>query len=306
MTIRFGSFLLLTLGACGAETGADIDQPLPAGHVRGTMELDTRTSALVAPVPPDPSEIRVGLAWYADPAGDPTARPWVLQEVPIVSHSDAWPMEFELAITEPPPEGAVHYPLGYSQAKFVAYRDNGNGELDWTPIGADAFIDSVVAYHPHQYLWFFDDGGLKLMMPGESELSPPETPITLLERSDERSSCHLLEWTPRFSFEASRRSYSDPDEGDQGPWDTQGFPLCPADVLPPAGATVACEPTGGPSRYQYYTSWPATDASAFVSETCGGLIRTCEGRRADPEAAGPWPCPCDPNVYRCVDYQLNI
>jgi len=295
---------LLLLGACNAADGPS--GPLPAGHVRGTIELDTRTSSLVAPVPPDPSDVRVGLAWFAEP-GDPAQRPWVLQNVPIVSHSDSWPMEFELDITEPPPPGAIHYQLGYSQAKFVAYRDNGNGSLDWTPIAADAFIDSVVAYHPHLALWFFDDGGLQLMLPdGGGALSPPDTPITLLERSDERSSCHLLDWLPRFSFQASRFSYPDPDEGDQGPWDVFTFPACPADALPPPGATVACEPSGTASQYQYYASWTTSEASAHVRDTCGPLMRVCEGRRADPQAPGPWPCPCDPAVYTCVDYQLGI
>src|SRR5687768_233870 len=129
MTTKQTLALLAVLGGC-----SDGEGPLPAGHIRGTIELDGRPppSSLVAPVPPDPSDVRVGLAWYAEP-GDPARRPWVLQEVPIVSHSNSWPMTFELDITEPPPEGAIHYQLGYSQAKFVAYRDNGNGALDWTP-----------------------------------------------------------------------------------------------------------------------------------------------------------------------------
>ena len=308
MKIRFFA-LSACLAAC-ADTGGrgdddDGDGPLPANHIRGTIELDTRTQALVAPVPPDPSEVHVGLAWMGERVGaDPMVRPWALQEVSIVSRSNSWPMEFELAITEPPPAGAIGWELGYSQAKFVAYRDNGNGTLDWTPVAADTFIDSVVAFHPHLNLIHQDDGGLQLYMPGEGEPSPPDTPITLLERSDERSSCHLLEATPRFAFEALRHSFPDPDEGDQGPWDGQQFVYCPTDI-PPPGANLACQ-DAQVGQYQYYTSWPATGPSAHMSQTCGGLMHFCEGHREDPNAPGPWPGPCDPNVYNCVQYQLEI
>lgn len=271
--------------------------------LRGTIALDTRARVL-APAPAvDPADVRVALVWYGE-LTDSSRRPWVTQDVVVLQKSSSWPIEFRLAITEPPPAGAIHYELGYSQAKFVAYVDkNGNGALDWTPPDADAFLDEIVAYHPHLYLWFFDDGGLKLMLPGSSELVDPATPITLLERSDLRSSCHLLEWTPRFSFEALRHSYPDPDEGDQGPYDHQGFPICTSNE-PPPGARVACQ-GDGVDQYQYYTSWTTT-TSAFVSATCGPVMSFCEGRRADPTAPGPWPCPCDPTRYACVQYQLEI
>ena len=102
--------------------------------------------------------------------------------------------------------------------------------------------------------------------------------------------------------------FVDPNEGDQGPWDGEVFPLCHSHV-PPAGATVACQPEFGPNtpvhQYQYFTSWSAP-ASTFVQETCGPVMRFCEGRRSDPNAGGDWPCPCDPTKYRCVAYQLDI
>ena len=292
--------------ACGDGGG---DREWAPNSVHGVIAPDKRLpSALVAPEQIDPADIRVALAWFAaDP--DPSHRPWVTQDVEIKHMSNTWPPDFELAITEPPPAGAVHYELGYSQAKFVAYRDNdGNGQLDWTPADATQFNDEIIAYHPQLYLWFYDDGGLKLMLPGSSEPSDPATPITLLERSDLRSSCHLLEWTPRFAFEAQRHSYPNPEEGDQGPWDHQAFPRCLSNV-PPDGARVACQPDFGSPipvhQYQYYTSWTTTPSS-FVADTCGPVMHFCEGYRPDPSVGGDWPCPCDPAKYTCVDYQRDI
>lgn len=306
-TCGLGLCLLLVAaaGACNdgttSESGVDAG-PTGYGRVSGTIELDTRRAATRTP-PIAPGDVHVALVWYAT-LDDASKRPWVSQELEILRIGTSWPAEFELLITEPPPPGAIRYELGYSQAKFVAYHDkNGNGRLDWTPTTADAFVDEVVAYHPRLFLWFFTDGGLKLMLPGSGDLVDPATPIQLLERADLRSSCHLLEWLPRFSFESQRHSYDDPDQGDQGPFDSQGFTRCPTDE-PPDGARVACQP-GGPSAYQYYTSW-SSETSAFVGTTCGPVIRTCEGRRADPQAPGPWPCPCDAARYTCVDYQLEI
>lgn len=267
-------------------------------------------AARIAPSPVDPSEIRVALAWMATDL-DPSQRPWVMQDVAIVHMSDTWPPEFELAITEPPPAGAVHWQLGYSQAKFVAYLDNNhNGKLDWTSIDAAAFNDEIIAYHPHLNLVYEDNGGLKLITPDSNgELVDASTPIKLLERSTPRDSCHLLDWTPRFAFEASRHSYPNPEEGDQGPWDNQAFPKCVTNV-PPAGASVACQPEFGMpmypvNQYQYFTSW-TTAPSAFIANTCGGVMRFCEGYRPDPSVGGDWPCPCDSTKYSCVDYQLDI
>ncbi|HLL20775.1 MAG TPA: hypothetical protein VK427_01530 [Kofleriaceae bacterium] len=247
----------------------------------------------------EPSSVRVALGWNAPV--DTEHRPWVTQNVEIVRAGTSWPLELELAITEPPPAGAVNYG-GYSQAKFVAYVDrDGNGQLDWTPVDAAAFTDEIVAYHPQLYLWFFDDGALKLMMPGSSALVEPSTPVTLLDRSDLRSSCHLLEWTPRFAFE-SQRHIHDASNRDQGPWVREDFPTCRFDV-PPTGATVACQP--GFDMFAYYTSW-TTPTSTFIAETCGPVMRFCRGEQTDPPDGGDWPCPCDPTKYRCVDYQLQI
>jgi hypothetical protein len=289
---------LSLVSACSESPSGGDDQPDNAiARLRGTLDGETQI---------DIEGLRVAIVWIGD-GHDSTKRPWVPQEVEVVSITPTWPAQFELAITDPPPAGAMHFQIGYSQARLVAYRDlNGNGQLDWTPVTADAFVDRVVAYNPGLVLWYFDDGGLKLMLPGSGDLLDPTTPITMLERSALRASCHLLDWMPRSAFEAGKHSYPDPDEGDQGPWDHEGAVECPGGQ-PPADVThLACDETPGPGDYQFWASW-TTQTSEFVSSVCGPVMRICWTNRPDPSVGGPWPCPCDAQTQAtCGRWQSDL
>lgn len=94
-----------------------------------------------------------------------------------------------------------------------------------------------------------------------------------------------------------------------GPWRTEvlyDFEPCPDDTPPPATTHLACEPVTGPPSLTFYASWPA-GASAFITQTCGEVIRYCQrGRPFGGPVPASWPCPCDPTKYTCGYAMLDI
>lgn len=272
--------MLAALFAACTTSGGDAPPDTAIARLHGTLESDSEI---------DPHGLRVALVWYGD-GHDATRRPRVAQEVEVISMTHTWPIQFELAITELPPPG-VAVSAGSSRAWLVAYRDlNGNGQLDWTPVTANAFVDRIVAFHPQLVLFYFDTLGLRLILPGTTELVDPSTPITMLDRTALRSSCELLEWMPRFAFEEAKQSSPAPDDGDLGP--ASEAPVdCPGGQPPPETTHLACAGDPWFADREFLASW-TTETSELIASVCGPVMRTCWGYRPDPTVGGPWPCPC--------------
>jgi len=289
---------VVVLAACGGAQEQSIvdtgvaDIATPQGR-RLRVKVDGAT-------PLDTNGLRATLAWWGDGL-DATRRPLVFQDLRVISMTNTWPIELELAVEESPPSGAIHYALGYRQAKLVVYRDdNANSVLDFTPVLADAFVDQIVAFHPDVYVWYYDNGDFRLALPGAVDQVELSTPFTVFERSMQVESCAALDWTPHRTLFTARNPYSDPSQ--RGPWDAEAvMPVaCPNNEPPPDTRAVWCD-----TNYAFRASW-STPTSTFVSEKCGSVFRTCQARRSDLSGPPTWPCPCDPSKWACVQTMFDL
>jgi hypothetical protein len=304
MTLAYRPTLrsLLT-AALAAALLAGCGDSMPVGFKPPLATL-TGTIAVTLP-PPAGAEVRVALLWATntDSWADKSIKHFVAQDVAVTGVT--WPAQFQLAITDLPPDNAIEF--GAAGGQVIAYRDlNHNGQLDFTPPDAEHFVDEVVAYDTGLVIWYFDPS--TGFTPGFSTSQGSiDTPITLTEQPL-ASSCHLLEW---------ELSSSDGPAG-PGPWgpnagvthmnycpgspvqltaDGTGTELTDHDGHLPAETTeLYCQSDDG----FYEARWTPETTSAFVLETCGAVIRTCNGLR-DGSATPPpaWPCPCDPSLYTC-------
>ena len=291
------------LAACGSSMPDD-HKPILA-TISGTIAA----TPSITETPPSEGEIRVALLWAtnSDSWQDKHIKHFVAQDVAITAVS--LPAQFELAITDLPPENALDHGAGGGQV--IAYRDlNHNGKLDFTPPDADHFVDEVVAYDSELVVWYFDPETHPGFIPGFSTSKGPiDTPVTLTERPF-AASCHLLEW-----------ELNDPIDGPAGvgPWGPSSgvghMNYCPESpvYLPPGAAGVElgdgdgspppetselfCDPPPQGQGYEAY--WVPEVTSAFVLETCGPVERTCHALRASDVVPSGWPCPCDPQKYTC-------
>ncbi len=276
------------LGACGQGAMPEEYRP-PVATIHGRLQI---TEA-----PADPEEIRVAVVWRAD-LGLQQVRHLVAQDVAVTT---SWPAEFTLDLVDPPPPEAIRPQVGGARmggANIVAYRDgNHNGRLDFTPIDSDSFVDELIATNSTVALIYSEQPGqptLSLSTSEGSNLDLATTSIVLNAIPSARSSCHLLEWLPRFAFDEFTPA---PKPSDPWPFDE---PLnCPNDVPPIEARKVACVPPSPDAMYM--SSWTA-EPSTFVKNACGAVMRMC-ARRRDTSLPPPpgWPCPCDPNRFECVD-----
>jgi hypothetical protein len=298
------------LCACG-DTAPTEEPPVPLAVLSGTISVESP--------PPADAEVRVALLWATNSQSwaDKSIKHFVAQDVAVTAVT--WPAQFQLAITELPPENALDH--GSAGGQVVAYRDlNHNGKLDFTPPDADHFVDEVVAYDSNLAIWYRDPDMNPGFTPGFSTSEGPiDTPITLTERPL-AASCHLLEW-----------ELSEPIDGPAGvgPWgpdtgvghmnycpespvqltaDGVGTELTDGDGSPPPETSeLACQtfgdPTGQPAGF-YDARWSPETTSAFVLETCGTLVRNCSSlRTTGGTPPSGWPCPCDPAKYTCTGDQ---
>jgi hypothetical protein len=297
--------LVATLAACG-DAMPDNYKPTLA-TITGTIE--------VTPSPPQDSEIRVALLWATNAASfeDKHVKHVVAQDVEVVAVT--WPAQFELAITDVPPDNAIDNKV--AGGAVVAYRDaNGDGQLNFTPPDADAFIDEVVAYDSSLVVWYSDPSNDSLLFPPgfSSSKGSIETPITLADHSALAASCHLLEWDLRDPANGpagtgpwdSKTGVShsmnycpnSPFQDYSGPWDGDGSPPAETDALK-CFATEPNDPISG----SYDAYWRPDNISPFIAQTCGDVVRSCHALRLSgggtPIPSG-WPCPCDAGKYDCL------
>jgi hypothetical protein len=277
---------ILSLAACSSGAVPDDYRP-PIATLRGSGGLGTAANN---------TDLRLALVWMSGLTADNFPNR-VAQDV-------AWkrtgPTAFEVMITDRPPAEVLQD--GPVSARLLAYHDlNHNQTLDFASITDDAFTDELVAFNPDQQIEYNEvDGQGAITVDGMNS----STPITLYGSTAADTSCHLLDWVPRFAFEAHRQSVADGLE--MGPWRYEivnRFVECPEDAVPPDTTTIGCgipAPTPPTPSFMYYATW-AAPASDFISNTCGSVLRTCRRTRLEgvpvPDA---WPCPCDPSKYRCV------
>jgi hypothetical protein len=263
------------------------DQPVPAGDVaklRGVLQL--------AATPPDPEEIRVSLVWRVDRELAKLRRV-VAQDVAV---SETWPVQFTVDLVAPPDEALLTSVSGarYALANVVAYRDrNHNERLDFTAIEADDFVDELVAIDGVLALAYHEDDPEKFVLHNgrRGVTEPVSAPITLYPVEGTRTSCHLLEWMPRFALDEFTATPKPTD-----PWQFDEPLACPEASPPPEARGLACY---GADHATYVASW-TREPSAFFQDTCGPVVRMCTGSR-DPSQPPPegWPCPCDPAKHLC-------
>jgi hypothetical protein len=274
-------------------------------------------SIVGAKAPEHPEELRVALVWAA--YHDDALAPLYQQPVTVTS---TWPADFQLDITELPPEAAMWAPhrgedggfpthdaegrtLRWAEAWVVAYRDvDHDGRLDLTPPTADAFVDELVAYNSHVVVSYADAVGAG---PGtftleisddayaDTEVKPIDTPISLTVTTDPADSCYLLDGNVTLQPKGVK------------PWWAHTVFECP-DALsaPPEATSLSCHSAPDPATstgVDYFGASWALPTSAFIAETCGYISKTCFGYH-DPLDPTPdsWPCPCDGTVAGCMDY----
>ena len=117
------------------------------------------------------------------------------------------------------------------------------------------------------------------------------SPLTLQAHADPADSCHLLEdWRPYFEYLHVF--------GGSG-----CAAACPGNVVPAQTAEISCDI---PAPAYPFHALAIAQTSSFIAQTCGMVIRACEGWRTDPNAPGPWPCPCDSSKYDCTDSEGQL
>ena len=295
---------LLPLCACGTE-GSDA-VVLPPPHV-ATLDITIEGDPSI-----DPTKVQVAIVWFRDRAVFP-ARQLEPQELLVVNHSLSWPLHIEAELTEPPPYDPFYSAptVGSRPGMLVAYLDdNANGHLDFTPVTAGAFVDRLIAYRPDTRIVHYSTVDVIAQSVYVSNVGLQDvdvsTPITLLARAEPRQSCHLLaDWRPYFAYQRVFGGIPiDQNEASVGPWDyeAEGDSPCPGGVAPDDTDAVSCDEA---PLYAFHAKAIA-QTSSFISQTCGQVMRVCQVRRANPNAPGPWLCPCDPSLYTCVPYEGGL
>ncbi|HMG22792.1 MAG TPA: hypothetical protein VK607_15770 [Kofleriaceae bacterium] len=284
---------LLWLGGCG--TGATPDgfkPPIATLHGEGGIGSGTGSAS---------SDLRLALVWNAGHTADGFRRR-IPQDVGFVRTA---PATYDIAITERPPDEALEN--GPATARLLAYYDrNHNHTLDFASVDDDAFTDQLIGFSPSTFIRYNELDGDGAITVNDMDTT---TPIKLLGSTAASNSCHLLDWVPRFAFEAGRHGTNSSDDIMVGPWRSEviyDFEDCPDDTPPPDTSRLACDPASGPPSVAFYASWNA-HASDFITATCGQVIRYCQrGRSFGNPPPANWPCPCDPTKYTCGYSMLDI
>jgi hypothetical protein len=284
-----------TLG-CGDGAFTDDLRP-PIARLRGTVTTDQAF---------DLTDVRVALVWRVGGTIDaPPLR--VAQDTPLTA---GFPAQFELAITELPPAEALTGPDSlptsapengrFAYGAVVAYRDrNQNGQLDLTPVTADAFVDELVGYNEYLTVIYEIDTpntGYFLIVgePYEDGIGffarPIDTPVTLPLHLEPHHSCFLTDWP-----------IEDEDQSlGRGPWPFLDDWNCPAG-LPAETEELRCWIDPESQHYSYFALW-TTPTSDFILTTCGQARRGCYNGAHPGAGDADDHCPCDPAAgYTCWD-----
>jgi hypothetical protein len=304
--MRVGVGLVGLAGACTTLSPDPGPPPPPPGRI-ATLNVTVEGDGEFAP-----TDVQLAIVWWRDRAVFPE-RELEPQELLIASHSLSWPMAIEAALTEPPTYDPYWSSpgVGTRPGMLVAYVDqNGNDQLDFTPVTASAFSDRIIAYAAGTRIIHYSTVNVVGQQVQERDIGiierPIETPIVLPQRSELRRSCHMLEdYRPYFAYQEVFNGIAlDPNDPSLGPWDLESASdaPCPNGVVPPMATMLAC---GGEPSYGFHAKEVA-QTSPFIASTCGQVMRICQVRRSDPNAPGPWPCPCDPMKYACTDYEGGL
>lgn len=298
--MRAGVWCVL-LGACTGTQGTPTMSP-PAGVATLNVTLEGDGSL-------DPNQVNLAIVWMRDKDVWP-ARGIEMQQLLITKHSLSWPVTFEARMLERPTYDPYWSSpqVGFRYGWVVAYvDDNHNDTLDFTPIDSDHFTDRIVGFtlddQIHYYTTVDQLTQCTDIYGTDSDIS---TPLTLQAHAAPAESCHLLaDWRPYFEYaHVFGGSGPGPDPG-PGPWDWDAASdaPCPANLVPDGTSEISCDIPA--PAYQFH-AMAFAQTSAFISQTCGMVERVCEGWRMDPNAPGPWPCPCDSTKYYCTDSEGGL
>jgi hypothetical protein len=316
-------FLLVSAGGCG-DGAASPDYVEPFGTLKGEI------SALA---PMSGKNVQVALAWYRRVGGEASsghAGAHAVMESQAVSVSSAFPVSFQLDITELPPADAVEKftaeevaqwglspDNAYAMGVVLVYDDlNGNGKLDFTPAAAPDLIDKILG-HPGDkkgqktstYEVFYWEGPAPTPQVWEGDLVgvQPGFNLRYFEIGDEPGVPDVqvvpldtllrvqLRGDPKLSCYLVEPLPAEP------PGDDLNTPFSPmvfncVDNLPYADGTPECM---GP--FGLYMSQRPVVSSPTIEKLCGASVETCMVQAvpgADPlapfEPPADWPCPLMP------------
>ena len=282
----------LVLSACGAGAApTDYKPPLVTLHGTGPG-LGTNGN--------NNPDLRIAIVWTSGVNADGFPHR-VAQDVSWIRTGAT---SFDIAMTHRPPDEVLQN--GPVTGRIIAYHDlNHNQQLDFASITDTAFTDQVVAFDPDLVVTYNEidgDGSITL-----AEAGNPVSTITLYGSTAPSLTCSLLDWIPRSEFEAGRHSFE--HDLNVGPWREEIIyyltATCPDNVPPPTTTNLSCDvPATVPHLFDAsYTTQP----SDFIANTCGPLMRVCQGSYAQNASPPPgWPCPCDPTKYTCGDGNLDL
>ncbi|MEP6861062.1 MAG: hypothetical protein ABJE66_10600 [Deltaproteobacteria bacterium] len=248
--------------------------------------------------------MNLAIEWFRDKSVWP-ARELEPQQLVITQHSLSWPMTIDAIVPERPTYDPYWSSpsVGYRPGRLIAYIDgNHDDELDFTPIDANDFTDRIIAYASGTTINYYttvDVFAQNVQVPNVGPTDMPiDQPLELLQRTDLAESCNLLaDWEPYTAYESVFGGIP-LDANQRGPWDFEAASdsPCPGNVAPAQTAEVSCD--AGASQWH---AQEVAQTSTFIAQTCGKVMRVCEGGDSTPS-----PCPCDATRYYCTQYEGGL
>lgn len=258
----------------------------------------------------DATQVRFAIVWWRDKQVWPE-RLLEPQQLVVAAHTLSWPMHVELALPARPSYDPYYSQpsVGARAGRLVAYLDdNHNGKLDFTPINATQFTDRIIGFNAGDLVDYYTTVDVFAVSQYEPNVGLVDhdiaTPLTIYQRTAPQYGCNLLEgWQPYAAYARGFGGFLGSDDPAQGPWDWEASfdPPCPDNLVPALTTEISCDAP----QYQFHALETATPSS-FIAQTCGRVTRVCEGWRQDPNAPGPWPCPCDSSKYYCTQYEGGL